>query len=104
MTDESKQRSANFHRKTIVAGVAAAIGVGSAGLSSSAEHEEVVVTARQRAESSQDIPMTVQALSGEDLRKQNIVTLEDFSRSVSGLSVQTTTPGQNMVVFRGVSD
>ena len=104
MTNESKQRSANFHRKTMVAGVAAAIGVGSAGLSWSAELEEVVVTARQRAESSQDIPMTVQALSGEDLRKQNIVTLEDFSRSVSGLSVQTTTPGQNIVVFRGVSD
>ena len=99
-----KARPITFHRKTIVAGVAAAIGAGSAGLSWSAELEEVVVTARQRAESSQDIPMTVQSLSGEDLRKQNIITLEDFSRAVSGLSVQTTTPGQNIIVFRGVSD
>ena len=52
MSNEFKQRPANFHRKTIVAGVAAAIGAGSAGLSWSAELEEVVVTARQRAESS----------------------------------------------------
>ena len=99
-----KARPTTFHRKTIVAGVAAAIGAGSAGLSWSAELEEVVVTARQRAESSQDIPMMVQSISGEDLQKQGITTLEDFSRQVAGLNIQTTTPGQNTIVFRGVSD
>jgi len=99
-----KARPTTFHRKTIVAGVAAAIGAGSAGLSWSAELEEVVVTARQRAESSQDIPMMVQSISGEDLQKQGITTLEDFSRQVAGLNVQTSVPGQNTIVFRGVSD
>ena len=38
------------------------------------------------------------------MEKQGITTLEDFSRFVAGLSVQTTTPGQNTIVFRGVSD
>ena len=104
MSYQSKTRSTTFHKKTIVAGVAAAIGAGSAGLSWSAELEEVVVTARQRAESSQDIPMMVQSISGEDIQKQGITTLEDFSRQVAGLNVQTTTPGQNTIVFRGVSD
>ena len=104
MSHQYKARPTTFHRKTIVAGVAAAIGAGSAGLSWSAELEEVVVTARQRAESSQDIPMMVQSISGEDLQKQGITTLEDFSRQVAGLNVQTTTPGQNTIVFRGVSD
>jgi len=99
-----KARPTTFHRKAIVAGVAAAIGAGSAGLSWSAELEEVVVTARQRAESSQDIPMMVQSISGEDIQKQGITTLEDLSRFVAGLNVQTTTPGQNIIVFRGVSD
>jgi outer membrane receptor protein involved in Fe transport len=99
-----KARPTPFHRKAVVAGVAAAIGAGSAGLSWSAELEEVVVTARQRAESSQDIPMMVQSISGEDLQKQGITTLEDFSRQVAGLNVQTSTPGQNTIVFRGVSD
>ena len=104
MAVQSKGRHNAFSKKTIVAGVAAALGAGGSGLVWSAELEEVVVTARQRAESSQDIPMTVQSLSGEELRKQNIITLEDFSRAVSGLTVQTTTPGQNIIVFRGVSD
>ena len=89
MSSHSKARPTSFHRKTIVAGVAAAIGAGSAGLSWSAELEEVVVTARQRAESSQDIPMMVQSHFGRRLQKQGITTLEDFSRQVAGLNVQT---------------
>ena len=104
MAVNSKVRPISFHRKTIVAGVAAAIGAGSAGLSWSAELEEVVVTARQRAESSQDIPMMVQSISGEDIQKQGITTLEDFSRQVAGLNVTSQTPGVNTIVFRGVSD
>jgi outer membrane receptor protein involved in Fe transport len=99
-----KARPTPFHRKAVVAGVAAAIGAGSAGLSWSAELEEVVVTARQRAESSQDIPMMVQSISGEDIQKQGITTLEDFSRQVAGLNVTSQTPGVNTIVFRGVSD
>ena len=99
MAVDSKARHNTFSKKTIVAGVAATLGAGGSGLVWSAELEEVVVTARQRAESSQDIPMTVQSLSGEELRKQNIITLEDFSRAVSGLTVQTTTPGRTSLYF-----
>tara|TARA_B110000914_G_scaffold75929_1_gene66741 strand:- start:914 stop:3223 length:2310 start_codon:yes stop_codon:yes gene_type:complete len=66
--------------------------------------EEIVVTARQRTESAQDIPMTIQSLSGDDIQKRGITTLEDFSRFVGNLSVSTTVPGQNTIVFRGVSD
>ena len=104
MPDFGKDQTSRFRRRAIVAGVAAAVSAGSAGLTWSAELEEVVVTARQRAESSQDIPMMVQSLSGEDIQKQGITTLEDLSRFVAGLNVQTTTPGQNIIVFRGVSD
>ncbi|MEL0307568.1 MAG: hypothetical protein VW975_11745, partial [Halieaceae bacterium] len=74
MASNPKARHTTFSKKTIVAGVAAAIGAGGSGLVWSAELEEVVVTARQRAESSQDIPMMVQSLSGEDIQKQGITT------------------------------
>ena len=99
MFRDSKERQNPFHAKAIVAGVAAAIGTGGAGLAWSAELEEVVVTARQRAESSQDIPMMVQSLSGEEMQKQGITTLEDLSRFVAGLNVTSTVPGQNIIVF-----
>ena len=104
MPDFGKDQTTRFHRRAIVAGVAAAVSVGTAGLSWSAELEEVVVTARQRAETAQDIPMSVQSISGEDIQKQGITTLEDFSRQVAGLNVTSQTPGVNTIVFRGVSD
>lgn len=97
-------KEARFAPSALAAGVAAAVGATAPGMTFGAELEEVVVTARQRAESSQDIPMMVQTLSGEALQAQGLNTLEDISRFVAGLNVQTTTPGQNTIVFRGVSD
>ncbi len=58
-------------KKAITTCVAAALGLTSAQLAiSQAVLEEVVVTARQRAETSQEIPMMVQSLTGEDIQKQ----------------------------------
>jgi outer membrane receptor protein involved in Fe transport len=94
------------NQKLIVTSIAAALGLTGVPLAVGQEKslEEVIVTARQRAESSQEIPMMIQSLSGEDLQKQGVTTLEDFSRFIGSLNVQTTTPGQNTIVFRGVSD
>ena len=48
--------------------IAAAISVGAVG-TASAELEEIVVTATKRAESAQDIPITVQALGERSLEE-----------------------------------
>ncbi len=104
--DQSNRKS-SIQKKLIVTSMATALGlvVGAPiALSQQASLEEIIVTARQRSESSQDIPMTIQSLSGDDIQKRGITTLEDFSRFVGNLSVQTTAPGQNTIVFRGVSD
>ena len=103
---DQSQRKFSIRRKLIVTSMATALGLigPPVALGQDASLEEIIVTARQRAESTQDIPMTVQSLSGDDLQKQGITTLEDFSRFVGNLSVQTTAPGQNTIVFRGVSD
>jgi len=92
-----------FRRRLLATSIAAALGTTS-GVTFSAELEEIVVTARQRAESSQDVPMMVQSITGEDMEKRGITTMEDYARFVAGLNIQTTTPGQNTIVFRGVSD
>ena len=78
-----------FKRKLIVTSIAAALGMSGAPLAIGQETalEEIIVTARQRAESSQDVPMMIQSLSGEDVQKQGITTLEDFSRFVGSLNV-----------------
>ena len=69
MTSDLSKKDSRFHPSAIAAGVAAAIGATAPGMTFSAELEEVVVTARQRAESSQDIPMMVQSLSGDEIQK-----------------------------------
>lgn len=62
----------------------------------------IVVTARKRTESAQDVPVTVVAISGEDIRKQDITSLEkvaamtpDFTvgRASNGSSAQLTLRG-----------
>ena len=78
MTKNGSPTVSRFRKKLIVSSVAAALGTGAVA-ASSAELEEIVVTARQRSESSQDVPMMVQSVTGEDMEKQGITTLEAVS-------------------------
>lgn len=44
--------------------------------------EEVIVTARRRAENIQETPIAVTAISGEALREQGIVNTSELTKSV----------------------
>jgi iron complex outermembrane recepter protein len=46
---------------------------------------EVVVTAQKRSERVQDVPISITALSGNDLARQNVQTTSDLPSVVSGL-------------------
>jgi len=65
--------------------------------------EEVVVTAQRRNESVQDVPMTVQAFTGERLREQNITTLEDLIKYTPNIAFANNGPGQGNIYMRGLS-
>ncbi len=56
-----------------------------------AQLEEVLVTAQKRSQSLQDVPMAVSALTGADLNAAGVQTVEDLSRLVPSLEVQSTT-------------
>ena len=49
--------------------------------------EEVVVTARKRAESIADAPLAVSVVSGDDMESMGVTELEQLSASVPGLQV-----------------
>ncbi|MEM8501145.1 MAG: TonB-dependent receptor [Pseudomonadota bacterium] len=111
MTDADNKNSTNatLGKKVLAGSVASGVALTGGATGAIAQEkkfalEEVIVTARQRSESSQDVPMHIQALSGDQMEKQGLVTLEDFSRFVPSVSVTSTTPGQNTITFRGVSD
>ena len=65
--------------------------------------EEMVVTARKREETVQDVPMSVAAPTETELRDRGAETIEDVASNVAGFSVQNLGPGQSQVAMRGVS-
>ncbi|MBI2215270.1 MAG: TonB-dependent receptor [Acidobacteria bacterium] len=65
--------------------------------------EELVVTARKREETVQDVPFAVTAASEEKLHDRGAETIEDVSANVAGFTVQNLGPGQSQVAMRGVS-
>jgi iron complex outermembrane receptor protein len=65
--------------------------------------EEVIVTATKRAESAQDIPITIQALGEETLENLGIGNFKDYIRAMPGVTAGGRGPGRNEVFIRGVS-
>lgn len=65
--------------------------------------EEMVVTARKREETVEQVPMSVSAPTESELRDRGAETLEDVAANVAGFSVQNLGPGQSQVAMRGVS-
>ncbi|BFM15103.1 TonB-dependent receptor [Maricurvus nonylphenolicus] len=63
--------------------------------------EEIVVTAQKRAESLQDVPISVNAVAGEFLENSGISNLEEMSAHVPNLNISNT-PGANQIVMRGL--
>ena len=65
---------------------------------------EIVVTARRRAESLQEVPQTVSAVSADTLQKLNIKQFQDVQNVVPGLSLVSNGTGfQASASLRGVT-
>lgn len=69
--------------------------------------EEVIVTATSRAESTQDIPYNISAVTGSDITAQNIVDANELMRTIAGISVvdrgYRNQGHMNSMVIRGVN-
>ena len=66
------------------------------------EIEEIVVTARKRAESLLEIPESVSVISGSDIDRQNIRGLEEVGFQVPNLNLSTRLDGFPNVSVRGL--
>ncbi len=64
---------------------------------------EIMVTARKRAESLEDVPFAVSARSGEQLRNAGATNIEEIANNIAGFTVQNLGPGQSQVAIRGIS-
>jgi outer membrane receptor protein involved in Fe transport len=63
----------------------------------------IIVTAEKREENIQDVPMSIQALDGGALERQNVTNFQDYAKLMPSVAFQTQGPNQTSVYMRGVS-
>ena len=97
-----KMNSNSWSRSVSLVAAAVALALGHAAFAETILGE-VMVTARKRAESMQDVPFAISARSGEQLRNAGAANVEDISRNIAGFTVQNLGPGQSQVGMRGIS-
>src|SRR5438105_10703174 len=59
------------------------------------ELQEVIVTAERRAESIQNVPITIQALTSETLGQLNVKTFDDFVKYLPNVTAGSIGPGRS---------
>src|SRR3984957_17512960 len=65
--------------------------------------QEITVTAQRRSESVQDVPITIQAITGEQLTQLNVVTFDDLIRYTPNVTFSGNGPGTGNIFMRGLS-
>jgi iron complex outermembrane recepter protein len=68
----------------------------------STELQEVVVTAERRTENLQDVPITVQAFSGDQLQQLNVTTFNDLLKYTPNVTFSGNGPGTGNIFMRGL--
>ncbi|MEM8500230.1 MAG: TonB-dependent receptor [Pseudomonadota bacterium] len=63
--------------------------------------EEIIVTARKRTQSIQDVPMHIQAFDQTSLREKMLRGFEDYMTELTSVSFGTASPGATTIAFRG---
>ncbi len=101
MTDHDA-RPIEFRKTLLAQSVSAAVVASFAGTAAAQEIEEITVTATKRAESIQDVPLAITAMTGEFVKDVNLDDVKDlvsFSPGVSGNSTDGFIDG---ISVRGV--
>jgi iron complex outermembrane recepter protein len=65
--------------------------------------QEVVVTAQRRTENLQDVPIAMQAFTGDALAQLNVTTFDDLIKYLPSVSASSSGPAQANIFMRGLS-
>jgi outer membrane receptor protein involved in Fe transport len=65
--------------------------------------QEIVVTAQRRDESIENVPITIQAITGDTLKQLNVTTFDDLLRYTPNVTYSGNGPGLGNIFMRGLS-
>jgi outer membrane receptor protein involved in Fe transport len=71
--------------------------------SSGGSLEEIVVTAQKRVSTLQDTPISISAVTGEDLSNRGVASLASLAQGTPGVSLKTEGPSQTEIEMRGMT-
>jgi iron complex outermembrane recepter protein len=65
--------------------------------------QEVVVTAERRSETAQTTPISITAITGQDISSRGVTDLDTLAQAVPGLAIKSSGPGQTEFEMRGLA-
>src|SRR5580704_8403702 len=65
--------------------------------------QEIIVTAQRRSENIQNVPIAIQALTGETLGQLNVTNFDDLVKYLPNVSASSNGPAQSQIFMRGLS-
>jgi len=65
---------------------------------------DIVVTAQKREQMAQDIPISLYAVTGAELEKQGITSIQEFGNNTAGVTIAQSNPGNMRLTIRGAGD
>jgi iron complex outermembrane recepter protein len=71
--------------------------------SASDQIQEIIVTAQRRSENIQNVPIALQALTGETLNQLNVTNFDDLVKYLPNVTASSAGPGQSQIFMRGLS-
>lgn len=66
------------------------------------QQNEIVVTARRRAEDPQDVPIALSVFGGDALEKQNVFSVDQLQRQAPSLQIIGNNPRNTNINIRGL--
>ncbi len=65
--------------------------------------EEIIVTATKRAESVQDVPVSIAVITNQEIERRGLIGMEDYLRSIPGVNEIDNGGRSNAIVIRGIT-
>src|SRR5690606_8803395 len=97
-------RALKHARPALLASVAAIASHGLAAAQDTPQDEDIVVTARQRAEDVRDVPIAVSVLTAQTIEEAGISTIADYAQLVPNVSFDNALNlGNNYLTIRGMT-
>jgi len=102
MMHDADQPENNRNLRLSILSQAIAFATAISGSAYAAEIEEVVVTAQKRAENLQDVPISISAVTGANIKAMGVKNLTDLGKSTPGVEMNNDTPLQPTYNIRGI--